>query len=179
MAEHLLHTPVTMEEVERQLSKYVSQPALGYLVAMVALENSHGRAIYENNWGNVSTNDHSQAASFQYPNIDYIWFKKNATPEKGAEAFWKRLHSPTHKRILDAARRDDFDGFYNGIVVPHPVTKMVYCHDCPPETRNTYRQLVDKFVQHVGSSKGILVFLGLAAAGAGFYFWQRKGASRA
>lgn len=179
--EGITRTPVSMEEVKRRLSKYVSQPALGYLVSMIAFENDHGRAIYEHNWGNISTNNHSEENSFQFPG-NPIHFKRLHSPEAGVDAFWRRLHSKTHKRILDAARRDDFDGFYRGIVVPHPKTKMVYCHDCGPAVRNTYRQLTGKFVEHIGGSSGssgVLVLFGLAALGAGFYFWKSKGASRA
>jgi hypothetical protein len=139
-------------------------PTLAYLLAMVRLENKAGASVYEFNWGNITTAD--PAAGFQFPD-NPRFFVRNNSHEEGAAAFYKRLTSPTHQRILDAAARDDFDGFFDALTLPHPVTKMAYCPDCrTPAAKNTYRQLVDEYLDKP-SWEFVPTGGGAAAAGAG------------
>jgi hypothetical protein len=190
MNELLRHTPITMPEVKALLSDYVSQPALAYLMAMVDLENRHGEAIFEYNWGNITTNDESDGFRFDDPNVTNL-FQRNDSHEEGAAQFFKRLNSPTHKRILRAAERNDFEAFFDGITVPHPTTGMVYCYggNCrSAAAKNTYRQLVTKYLpkgQALGRAAGgfpwgpvlAVGVLATVAGGGAYLLTRKKGAS--
>jgi hypothetical protein len=184
--ELLHHTPITMREVKALLADYVGQPALAYLMAMVDLENRHGEAIYEYNWGNITTKDASDGFRFDDPRVPNL-FQRNDSHEEGASQFVKRLHSPTHKRILKAAERNDFDAFFDALTLPHPETKMAYCPDCrTAAAKNTYRQLVAKYLPKGAalgrrSSRGgfpwtplLAVGFVAAAAGGGVYWLSKK-----
>jgi rhodanese-related sulfurtransferase len=184
--ELLRHTPISMAEVKALLADYVGQPALAYLMAMVDLENRHGEAIYEYNWGNITTTDESDGFRFDDPNVTNL-FQRNDSHEEGAAEFFKRLNSPTHRRILQAAERNDFEAFFDGITLPHPKTKMVYCYggQCrSAAAKNTYRQLVTKYLPQgtaLGHSRSggfpwaplLAVVSVAAAAGGGAYLLTR------
>lgn len=178
----LSRTPLTMSEVRGHLAQYVQQPALGYLMALIHLENAGGASIYNHNWGNITTNN--PAAGFQFPSDQERIFLLNPSHEAGAQSFFRRLNSPTHKRMLEAAQENDFDGFWRGYQTPHPITKMMYCDTCSTTAaKNSMRQLVSQYVPKAlgkvrkESGGAALVFAGLGlatVAGTAFYLGRRS-----
>ena len=178
MARTPQRTPLTMAEVRGYLSEYVQQPVLGYLMAMVAFENRNGAAIWDHNWGNITTNDPSEAFQFSGNSRHFLSLPDHA---EGARRFVLRLGSRTHKRILEAAARNDFTGFIAGLREPHPVTKMAYVPDLTDAHAVTYRALVKTYVPRsalrsspkVGGGVGLAVALLFGAGAGGAYLLLR------
>lgn len=113
---------------------------------MLAMENRHGEAIFNHNWGNIITWSDLQ---------DYFKFDDNTRHFRslpshldGAANFIATLLSPTNKRIVEAAGRGDFEGFFRGIHDRHPNTHQAYNLLEGSEraaVKNTYRSLVREF----------------------------------
>ena len=121
--------------------------AEAYLLAMLALENAHGKAIWNYNWGNVIRWNDDQDYFFIGQNPRE--FRSLASHEQGAENFINTLFSSTNKRIVEAALDDDFEGFFEGIHTLHPETKKAYNYltdfDILDSALAAYSKLVDKF----------------------------------
>jgi hypothetical protein len=128
-------TPISMSDAVVLLSQaflekgIVLGKAAPYLIALLALENRNGEAIYNYNWGNV----------IRFRGSD-DYFKLGANPREfrslkshreGANYYVSTLLSPTNKRIVRAALNDDFEGFFRGI------------HDINPDTKKAYNLLTD------------------------------------
>lgn len=119
-------------------------PVMPYIAAMIAIENAKGKAFIGHNWGNITTNS-SDVDYWMSPETGTRKFPVFPTHEAGLDAFLRRLGSKTHQRIIQAALRDDFNGFFDAITLPHPKTNMAYCPDCrTAATQSTYLQLVNE-----------------------------------
>jgi|SRR5690606_16592182 len=120
-------------------------PVMPYLAAMIAIENARGKAFIGHNWGNITTNS-TDGPYWMSAGTGTRKFPVFATHEAGLDAWLRRLGSKTHSRIIQAALRDDFNGFFDSITLPHPSTKMAYCPDCrTAATQDTYLKLVNEF----------------------------------
>lgn len=181
----LSRTPLTMDQVRGYLSQYVQQPALGYLMALLHLENAGGSKIYNHNWGNITTRNPDEA--FQFPTHPDHLFLQNPNHSEGARRFFQLLNSPTHRRMLEAARGNDFEAFWDGYQTPHPVTKMMYCNTCSfPAAKRSMRQLVDQYVpatveaakKSKGGGGGMIVVgavVTVAALGTAYALGKKRG----
>src|SRR6266404_3888217 len=99
-------TPLTELEVANVLQQawialfgqMPTSQVLGVGWAQIALENDHGRAIWNNNFGNITTAGHS-GDFYELQTKEQIhpgdWkevtmkYAAHTTPEDGAEAYWK------------------------------------------------------------------------------------------
>lgn len=155
-----------------EFSRELPRKAEPYLLAMIALENGHGQSVYNNNFGNITVSS-SSSPYYLVPGNPRLFGAFDAAPD-GMRAFVKFFKSPTHARILAAAERGDFDAFFDGIVKPHPSTKMSYCPDCDrPDVRQTYQVLVRQYGGSGGrlSGSGFPWVLALPI-GAAAYVWN-------
>lgn len=149
-----IRTPLSIREIKPILSAAFEHAtgrsigkAMPYLLAMIALENRSGEAIYNHNWGNVIvTSEHDNY--FKHPSIP-LNFKSLDSHYNGAAHFIKTLLSKTNSRIIEAARNDDFDGFFQSIHDRHPTTHKAYNlvteSSLRTSLRNTYSALVNQF----------------------------------
>lgn len=154
-------TPVSMGDVGQLLrSTFRAETgrALGaaepYLLAIMALETDHGRAIWNNNWGNIIIWEPRKHDSNYGPAQDYMRFPGNVrdflslpTREAGAKHFVQTLLRPQHRRIVDAAMRNDFTSFYDGITTPYTsADPRMYCDTCrSTANREHYLRLVGEY----------------------------------
>lgn len=143
-----VRTPLTFTDIKPLLKEAYHEvtgekigSAFPYLLSMIAIENARGRAIWNHNWGNVITTGDSDY--FMQPNNERH-FRDIPSHEEGARRFVKTLLSETNVRILEAAKRGDFNQFFAGIVTPHPQTKAAYCDDCV-DAKESYESLVREF----------------------------------
>jgi hypothetical protein len=156
-------TPLTPQQIaeelvaayQRKVGDLPNRQEAELLYALMAHETGNGQSIVQHNWGNVMAlgdqdyweppwaedPDHPVADDPDAPQ-KFRAFKSHA---EGADAWFKILNSPTHQRILEAAKRGDLGDFARGIATPHPVTKMQYCHDCPwPAIEKSYGSLANR-----------------------------------
>lgn len=129
-------------------------PAEPYLLAMMAMETDHGQSIYNNNWGNITLWQPRKFDSAHGPAQDYFKFDGNErdfvsfpSSEAGASHFVDTLLRPQHRRIVEAAFRNNFDDFFAGIATPHSRNDgRMYCDTCYSQAaKDHYRQLVVQY----------------------------------
>lgn len=178
-------TPLELADMRRMLrAAYRSRhgadigKAEPYLLAMLALENGRGRSIYNHNWGFVTT----ARGPYFYIGDNPRKFRAFDSHKEGAAHWVATLDSDTHRRIVEAAKRDDFGAFFRGITTPHPETGMMYCDTCS-DTRPVYESLVREFQGKAKPSRktkrkggGGAIALAALAAGGALLIW--KGLSR-
>lgn len=118
-----------------------------YLLAMLALENAHGKAIGNFNWGNVIRWNGEQ--DYFYKGTNPREFRSLASHAEGAENFVNTLFSPTNVRIVEAALADNFEGFFKGIHSLNSDTRKAYNHLTDygelDSARKAYASLVSRF----------------------------------
>jgi hypothetical protein len=124
-------TPLTREGIKEILIPLLEGEGIAkaapYLLSMIALENGNGSDIIHHNWGNIVTSDPTNEHYIKGDNPRlFLSFPSHL---EGANAFLRRLETPTHKRILIAALEDNFDEFFRGI------------HDLNQETGRAYNYL--------------------------------------
>ena len=164
-----------MGDARDLLQQYgVSRTVLPYVLALFAVENAHGDAVWNYDWGNVTTDDPTDPW-FLLPDNPRMFLAASNHPE-GAANLLMRLQSPTHRRLLEAAQRDDVRAFVRGLVEPHPDTGLAYCPDCEfGPTLATYQQLVRE-LRSKGSGKALslelLLALGVPLVGVGVAVWR-------
>lgn len=174
--------PTVRDIISRNYDAIVGEPighAMPYLLALFALENAHGKSVFNNNIGNITINSGVYWLAPGDPNRKFGHYD---TLDTGVKAWLKRLTSKTHRRMLDAAQVDDFDAFLAGYRTPSPITGMVYCDTCSGEAvENSMRQLVEKFkaelpiVEKIKDNRaGAISVMLMGGFLTAFYMLQRK-----
>lgn len=151
-----------------------------WLLGLARHENRNGEAIIQHNWGNrvpSRTDDYwvPSWADLEVPDDELskrvLAVRKRmlagkAVPKKfaaykdhaqGARKYLSLFKSKTHARVLDAARKDDAEGFHRAIYTPSPLTGMAYCPDCGADAVGVqYAKLSDdsrKYYGHLSDPK--------------------------
>ncbi len=127
--------------------------AAPYLLAIMALENRRGKAIWNYNWGNSITGSDT-AADYWMVKDNPRHFRANTNHIEGAARWVKVLLNRHNKRILDAAYADDFSKFFSSI---HTKSKYGGAYDTGSVNRGpAYRSLVKEFKREgYGTTKQI------------------------